>query len=491
MKRRAMTSKPFRCIHAIYSRSRAFTGIIAALTFTAMPACAGDKDISASAKKPNIILILTDDAGYADFGFQGSDVMKTPHIDKLASSSMKFDQAYVTAAVCGPSRAGLLTGRYQQRFGFEENNVPGYMSLSSKLTGSEMGLPLNQKTLADWLKGMGYKTGLVGKWHLGSADKYHPHKRGFDEFIGFRGGARSYYAHDESHFENRPEDRWERGFGQFKEPTKYLTDVMGEEASDFIKRNKSEPFFLMLSFTAVHTPMEATPEDLEQFPELTGKRQTVAAMNLAMDRAVGDVLSSLDQAGLTENTLVVFTNDNGGPSDTNVSDNSPLSGTKANHLEGGIRVPMLMRWPNVIKAGESYKLPVSTLDLLPTFFEAAGGNIAELPEVDGVSLLPFISEQNTGRPHQTLYWKKEGRGAIRDGDWKLVRFPDRPPYLFKLTDDEAELSDLSGKYPEKVRDLNKKLFEWELGLERPLWMLKREYEGLAMDRMDSFHEIHE
>ncbi len=461
------------------------SGLVTVFAALSVHACAQLPQSSNEERPPNIILILADDAGYADFGFHGSPDFLTPNLDAFAAQSVLFQQAYVTAAVCGPSRAGLLTGRYQQEFGYEENNVPGYMSLSGKFTGHEMGLPLDQVTMAQRLSNLGYRTGLIGKWHQGNADQFHPLKRGFDEFIGFRGGARSYYAYADDHFSSRPEDRWEHGFGVFQEPEGYLTDVMGAEAKAFIQRNQDQPFFLFLSLTAVHTPMEAKPEDLARFPDLKGKRKTLAAMGLAMDRAIGDVLTELDARGLSENSLVVFTNDNGGPSDTNVSNNTPLSGTKANHLEGGIRVPMLIRWPERLEAGARYGHPVSTLDLLPTFLAAAGGD-GSLPELDGVDLLPFLSAQSSNRPHDTLYWKKENRAAIRSGDWKLLRFPDRPAELYDLSKDLSETQNLAREHPELVSHLYEKLFEWELTLERPLWMLRREYEGLAMDRMDTY-----
>ena len=436
-------------------------------------------------EKPNIIVILSDDAGYADFGFQGSKIMKTPHLDKLESEAIHFKQAYVTAAVCGPSRAGILTGKYQQRFGYEENNVPGYM-INSALDGDEMGLPLDQKTIANYLKDLGYKTALIGKWHQGNADKYHPTKRGFDDFYGFRGGARSYFEYNGENPNYRKEDYLERGFGNFEESKKYLTEAFADEAISYVNNNKNNPFFLMLSFNAVHTPMEAKNEDLKQFPNLEGKRKQVAAMTLALDRACGRVFDELDKLGLTDDTLVIFTNDNGGPSNTNASNNYPLSGTKANHLEGGIRVPFLMRYPKQITKNSSFDFPVSTLDLLPTFYKLAGGNDKDLKDVDGVDLMPFIHKKTTDRPHQTLYWKKENRATVRDGDWKLLRFPDRPAELYNIKEDISESHDLANKYPEKVKELYKKLFTWELTLTRPLWQLKREYEGKAMERMDNY-----
>ncbi|MCR9064039.1 MAG: sulfatase-like hydrolase/transferase [Cytophagales bacterium] len=319
-----------------------------------------------SQKTPNILMLFADDAGYADFGFQGSKVMKTPNLDRLAKQGMLFKQAYVSDPTCGPSRAGLLTGKYQQRFGFEENNVPGYMSAVSAADGIEMGLPVEEKTIADYLKTLGYKSAIFGKWHQGGADRFHPLKRGFDEFVGFRGGARDYFA-----YETPPADvqnKLEYGFNNFQEPQKYLTDLLAEEAIAFMEKNKQHPFFAYVAFNAVHTPMDATEEDLAMFPELTGRRKQVAAMTLALDRACGEILDYLDESGLAENTLVIFTNDNGGPVDHNASVNLPLAGAKATHLEGGIRVPFLMRWPGKVEAGSEYEYPVSTLDLLPTFF---------------------------------------------------------------------------------------------------------------------------
>lgn len=466
---------------------------LAAIACAALASCqmlnvTSNAEVSAEAaksEKPNILVILSDDAGYADFGFHGSKIMKTPRLDAFAKQSMKFSQAYVTAAVCGPSRAGLYTGKYQQRFGYEENNVPGFMSASGAL-GDDMGLPLDEVTIGDYLKAEGYYTGIIGKWHLGNADRFHPLKRGFDYFFGFRGGARSYFELSAAEIEKKPEDQLERGFGKFEKPQKYLTDQFADEAIDFINRERSEPFFLMLSFTAVHGPMEATEADLAAFPKLKGKRKTLAAMNLAMDRAIGNVLDELDAKGLSDNTLVIYTNDNGGPSDNNASVNSPLRGTKANHLEGGIRVPFLMRWPNVVEENSTFSDPISTLDLLPTFVAAAEGNLGGLDDVDGVNLIPHVRGATKQAPHDILFWKKENRGAVREGDWKLLRFPDRPAELYNIAEDESELNNLANLYPEKVRDMYQKLFDWELTLERPLWQLKRKYEGAAMKRMDDY-----
>ncbi|MCU4676260.1 sulfatase [Catenovulum sp. 2E275] len=446
-------------------------------------------------KQPNILFILADDAGYHDFGFHGSQTMNTPNLDQLAKQGILFTNAYVSAAVCGPSRAGILTGKYQQKFGYEENNVPGYMSASG-ITGDDMGLPLEQKILPQYLKELGYTTALIGKWHQGNADRFHPTKRGFDYFYGFRGGARSYFPFGENNPNYRPEDYLEEGFGNFKESPRYLTDALVDKTIAFIQQSHSnktqtaKPFFAFLSLTAVHAPMEAEEADLAQYPNLQGKRKTLAAMTLSMDRAIGRLLNKLDQLNLADNTLVVFTNDNGGPTDHTAANNAPLSGTKANHLEGGIRVPFIMRWPTKLPKQQVYSQPVITLDLLPTFYQAAGGHSQQLADIDGVNLLPYLTNNRktklSERPHQALYWKKENRAAIRDGDWKLLRYPDRPAELYNLVEDQSEKVNLAQHYPEKVVDLYKKLFAWELTLERPLWQLKRQYEGDAMQRMDKF-----
>jgi len=442
--------------------------------------------LPAQDRLPNIVFLFADDAGYADFGFQGSKTMRTPNLDKLAERGVRFQQAYVSHPTCGPSRAGILTGRYQHRFGFEENNVPGYMSAVSAADDQEMGLPLTEKTMGDYLKSLGYRTGYFGKWHQGGADRFHPLKRGFDEFYGFRGGARDYFPYAED--PKRVENKLERNFGDFQEHEGYLTDVLGEETASFIERHQDQPFFAFLAFNAVHSPMHATPEDLAEFPEMEGKRQKVAAMTLAMDRACGVVLDKLEDLGLAENTIVVFTNDNGGPSNANASSNYPLSGVKSTYLEGGIRVPFLLSWPARVEAGIEYDHPISTLDLLPTFFAAGGAAATDVRPADGVDLLPFLTGAAFGRPHQRLFWKRDVRAVVRDGDWKLIRFGDRPAELYYLPDDVSEENNLAATQPERVRELFKTLFDWEMSLERPRWLLKRKYERLDVERRIEYRD---
>jgi len=410
--------------------------------------------------KPNIVLILSDDAGYADFSMNGCKEFSTPNIDSIARRGVRFTQGYMTASVCSPSRAGLLTGRYQQRFGHE-------MNIGSHLPSERpefIGLRPDQVTIADVLKKAGYYTGAVGKWHLGSLPKYHPCNRGFDEFYGFLGGGSSYFL----------ERRRNATFRNFKkvEIEPYLTDAFGDEACAFIRRNKDRPFFLYLAFNAVHTPMMAKKEDMAGYEGIRNKkRRILAGMTKALDRQVGNVLETLRELGLEENTLLFFLNDNGGAVFYNASRNSPLNGKKGTFLEGGIRVPFLIQWPAALPGGMTYEYPVSALDVLPTAAAAAG---APLPKgrkhkLDGVDLLPYLRGEKKDRPHRTLYWRRGFQAAIRQGDMKLIRLPDRLPLLFDLSKDVSEQHDLLLEKPDLAQALMKKLFQWESTLTWPAW----------------------
>ncbi len=444
----------------------------------------------AQGQAPNIVLIFLDDAGYADFGFHGSTEAQTPHLDRLAAQGVRFTQAYVSASVCGPSRAGLLTGRYQQRFGYYEVNVPGIMSPNGKLVGDDMGLPLDQTTIADALGDLGYRTMAIGKWHLGNAPRYHPLERGFDEFFGFQAGDRPYFARENL----TASERLQRGREEVPEPKAYLTDVFADEAAAFIERNAGkQPFFLYLALNAPHAPMQAIEADLARFAHVSDrKRRTYLAMLYAADRAVGRVLEALEKSGAASNTLVVFSNDNGGPNDENAAVNTPLAGVKGTALEGGIRIPTLMRWPaGSWRTGSLYDAPIILLDLFPTFIAAAGGRPETYPLLDGVNLLPYLQGRLTGRPHDILYWLNNQGAAIRAGDWKLLRFPDRPAQLFDLSVDPEERHDRASNQPELVRLLYGMLFNWELHNVRPLWMLEVHTDGHAMQRVNRYQNLEE
>lgn len=347
----------------------------------------------ATEDKPNIILIFSDDAGFADFSLNGNKLIQTPNIDAIAANGVQFTNAYVSAPVCSPSRAGLLTGRYQQRFG-HEYNIGGNFDNNDP---DSIGIAVVERTIADYLQDEGYHTGLIGKWHLGEKPQFHPNSRGFDEFYGMLKGSSPYRnGLAKNIFRNsEPVD-------PFSLP--YLTDAFGNEAVDFIERNKQQPFFLFLSFNAPHGPLQAKKKYLEDArPSFqTEQRAINAAMTRSLDENVGKVMAQLKALGLEENTLVIFTNDNGGAMPYNASLNAPFSGTKGTFLEGGIHVPFVAQWPEKIKAGTVYENQIITLDVLPTAVAAAGGTIAD--NIDGVDFIPFLTKSNSAaRPHEDLY----------------------------------------------------------------------------------------
>ena len=418
---------------------------------------------SQAGDKPNILFIVGDDMGYADVGFHGCKDIPTPNLDALAASGVRFTNGYVSGPYCSPTRAGLLTGRYQQRFGHEFNP-----------SGSS-GLPTTETTIADRLKAAGYVTGLIGKWHLGSQEAMQPQKRGFDEFFGFLGGAHSYF--DVS--------KILRGKDEVKE-LDYTTDAFGREAARFIEKHKSQPWFLYLAFNAVHTPMHATDDRLAKFPDVQDKqRRTYAAMMLAMDEAIGAVRKQLVDSQLDQNTLVVFISDNGGPTmrgvTVNGSSNSPLRGSKRTTLEGGIRVPFIISMPGHIKPG-TYESPVIQLDLTATALAlATGADIQPEWKLDGVNLQPFLKGDNKATPHDALYWRFGEQMAIRQGDFKLVRYdrnadsqtgakqPVTAVKLYNLREDVNETKDLAAAEPGKVKELQSKWDVWNTSNVRPLW----------------------
>lgn len=427
----------------------------------------------ADGKRPNIVVLITDDMGYADLGYHGNEDFPTPNIDALAASGVRFTDGYVSGLYCSPTRAGFLTGRYQQRFGHEWNPAGG----------PGLGLPTSEATIADRLKAAGYATGLVGKWHQGTDADHHPRKRGFDEFFGFLGGAHTYFA-------EKTENIY-RGTEVVREEA-YLTDAFAREAVAFIDRRKDkpEPFFLEVAFNAVHTPMDATDDRLAKFSAISDPtRRTYAAMLTALDEAVGAIVEKLRASGLEDDTLIAYFNDNGGPTmlgtTQNGSRNDPFRGSKRTSLEGGVRVPFLLSWKGKLPAGAAYRKPVIQLDVLPTALAAAGVEAKPEWKLDGVDLLPFLTGANPGSPHEALFWRMGSQAAVRKGDWKLVRYDstlDQPgarsnaakvevtPFrLYNLARDPGEARDLSAEDPEKVKELLAAFESWDAQLVAPLW----------------------
>ncbi len=411
-----------------------------------------------NARQPNIILIVADDLGYGDLGVQGCQDIPTPYIDSIAKNGVRFTNGYVSAPVCSPTRAGLLTGRYQQRFGHEFNPGPAAEA------DEKFGLPLSETTLAQRLKSLGYTTGMFGKWHLGYQPQFHPMQRGFAEFFGFLGGAHSYV-----NASDRAANPILRGSERITNMS-YTTDEFARETVSFIERHQREPFFIYLPFNAVHAPMDAIEKYRARVTAISDpKRRTYAAMLAALDDGVGNVLNKLRALKLEENTLVMFISDNGGPTPQTTSRNTPLRGFKGQVLEGGIRVPFLMQWKGKLVAGKVYDFPVIALDLAPTALAAANGKITSEAKFDGVNLLPFLTGEKKGAPHDRLYWRMGDQSAMRSGDWKLVQFGEQRA-LYNLANDIGEKNDLTTTQPEKLKELQAGWQQWNAQLSAPQWI---------------------
>jgi arylsulfatase A-like enzyme len=427
---------------------------------------------AADARKPNIIVILADDLGYADLGCQGSKDVISPHMDSLAANGVRCTAGYVSAPQCCPSRAGLMTGRYQNRFGYETNDET-----------KKGGLPLGERTMADRLKTAGYVTGMVGKWHLGDGENRRPYQRGFDEAFWHANGGVLFPDKKTGFIGNL-----QRGAEPLQE-REYSTDAFGREAAAFIERHQREPFFLYVAFVPPHWPMEAKPEHLAQFtnvPDL--HRRTMLGMMASLDENVGRVLATLRETKLEENTLIFFLSDNGGATGKprrqpdaafqygqNASKNEPCRGVKGELLEGGIRVPFLVQWKGRLPKGKTYDLPVISLDVLPTALAAAGVEPQPDWNLDGTDLLPFLTGEKESAPHDALYWRfrfpsakpAESRWAIRQGDWKLVKNAAEPVSLYHLATDIGETRDLAAEQHERVARLKKAYQAWDAQNQEP------------------------
>jgi arylsulfatase A-like enzyme len=404
-----------------------------------------------AADRPNIVLIVADDLGYADVSFNPlhPKEVTTPNLDTLAKAGVVFRQGYVTGHVCSPTRAALMTGRYQQRLGLYTAGEAG------------SGVPMQEKIFPQFLKPAGYTSMQVGKWHLGPTPEWSPALRGFDEVFGFLGrGAHDYFKL------NDLEDPIYRGTAPVRLDG-YLTDHLGDEAVAFIERQKENPFFLYLAFNAVHTPLQAPADEVAKFNTGNPNRNTLLAMGKRMDDAIGRVLEKLKQEGLWENTLIFFISDNGGPL-AQSANNAPLRGGKHMDYEGGIRVPFLVCWPAKLKSGES-QIVASALDILPTALAAAGVSGPTDTPLDGTDLLPLLLDEAAPKP-RTLFWSSgsvDGWWAVRSGDWKLVGEKAKVS-LFDLSQDVSEKSDLAPTMPEKVIELTKLHDAWLAEMANPI-----------------------
>ena len=439
-------------------------------------------------EKPNIVFIMVDDLGWTDTGFNGSDYYETPYMDQLAQEGANFTQAYSASAVCSPTRASVITGKYPARIRLTTHipsmaknwnmGVPpenAEFTLDHPASRKQSGipnrnyLPLKETTIAEMLKKAGYRTGYVGKWHLGH-DAYHPVKQGFDWQAGVSnwGQPMSYYS---------PYQRSVKGIihriaslQEGLQEGEYLTDRLGREAVGFIQQNKRKPFFLQIAFYSVHTPIQPPKEKVPSFEQKkkteNHQNASYAAMISKVDENIGHVLGTLKELGLEENTMVVLYSDNGGF--LRVTSNKPLRKGKGYAYEGGIRVPLVIKFPGMIKEGQTINVPVTSVDFLPTFCAAAGIVIEPGQQLDGKNILP-VSKNDKASLERSLYWHfPHYRGddivpysIIRHGDWKLIKRYDGKEFeLFNLEEDLSERVDLSVEMPDKVLALNNKLEEW-------------------------------
>ncbi|MCC7337691.1 MAG: sulfatase-like hydrolase/transferase [Pirellulaceae bacterium] len=431
--------------------------LLSAVVVSTTPAAvAADKE-----RPPNVIVFFSDDQGYDDVSFQGSDEIPTPHIDALAREGVICTDGYVTAHYCVPSRAGLLTGRHQARFGFE---ISGW--------NKNMGMPVEETTIADGLSANGYATIAIGKWHLGQLPQFRPLARGFTDHYGFYGGGRSYLPLSESigvPFIPKDPQAVElyRNLDKVDDPP-LVTTAFGEAAVEYIEEHKDDPFFIYLAFNAPHLPLQAPQRDLDRFPNLTGGRKTYAAMIAAMDDAIGQVTEKLKREGLEEETLIFFLTDNGGHTTAVGASNAPLRGQKSTVYEGGIRVPFVVKWTGHLPAGTTYTKPVSSLDIAATSYALANVEIDPKRPLDGVDLIPYLTGANTELPHPTLYWRIGPDYAMRDGDWKLTA-QDGKAEVYHLSEDISESQNLAEQRPELLAKLQAKYDEWSAQMMDPIY----------------------
>lgn len=467
----------------------------------------GPSESPAGERPPNIIVIVVDDLGYNDISLHGGVAggrVQTPNIDALAQQGVQIEQGYAANATCSPSRAAIMTGRYATRFGFEFTSAPvafaRYLShgtpdalrrpifhedrVAAVPPLQTLGLPPEEITLAEHLRGAGYHTLHIGKWHLGEAPDLRPESQGFDESLGFMAGAAMFMPRNDPDVVNAylpfdPIDRFlwanlpyavEYNGGQRFAPRGYLTDYFTEEAVAAIAANRNRPFFLYLAYNAPHTPLQASREDYEALADIEDHTERVyGAMILALDRGVGRIMQTLREQGLDENTLVIFTSDNGGAWYAGLPNlNRPFRGWKATFFEGGIRTPFFVRWPARLPPGGRIAGPATHIDIFATAAAAAGRPATHA--LDGVNLLPFLAGQSQSPPHDVLFWRSGPYRVVRAGDWKLqvAETPNRV-WLFNLREDPTEEHDLSAQYPARVAELRALIEAQNAAMPAPLW----------------------
>ena len=428
--------------------------------------------------QPNILVVLCDDLGYNDVGFNGSADIKTPQMDDLAKKGTILSSAYVVHPFSGPSRAALMTGRYPHMIGAQYN-----LPANSEIIGK--GVPVHERFISNELQDAGYITGIVGKWHLGALPQYHPNKRGFDDFYGFLGGGHNFFPEQYLAAYDRQKAAGQKVIFEYLLPLEhngkevrekeYLTDALSNEAIRFVKESsdKNKPFFLYLSYNAPHVPLEAKKEDMEVFSYIKDKdRRTYAAMVYAVDRGVGEIVKALKANNQYENTLIVFFSDNGGNVDHGAS-NFPLKGTKGDTWEGGYRTPMFFHWPNVVPAGRVYEFPITALDFYPTFVGLAGAKLPSCKKVDGKDIWKSFIAGTNAREGEMIYSVRYRYGycdvGARKDDWKITRTGNEPWQLFNIKEDLGEKNNMGYRYPERMQEMINETEVWTRNHIEPLW----------------------
>ena len=470
---------------------------------------------SNSEELPNIIIILADDLGWNDISFYGGGLgngaVQTPNIDRIAAEGVHFSNGYAGNATCAPSRAALLTGRYPTRYGFEftpgpasamnmmatfdshrEQLHPGYFleeNLSDFPPFEEQGVPTTEILLPEILASKDYHSILLGKWHLGESEGYTPNDRGFDEFLGFLAGAAMFAEYDDpamiksiQEFDGIDQFLWPNltfavryNKEQRFKPDEYMTDYLSHQAVRTIEANKDRPFFMYLSYNAPHTPLHAMKSDYDSLSMIESHTERVyGAMMLSLDRGIGKVIDAVEAAGISDNTLIIFSSDNGGADYVGLPNlNAPYRGWKMTFFEGGTHVPFFMRWPNRIEAGSEYQRPVAHIDIFSTIAAAAEVSVPTDREIDGVDLLPFVTGDRSEDPHEAIFWRTGTYRAVRSGDWKLqLSDPDETPFLYNLAVDPTEQNNLAATLPMELKRLKNMIQEgmsnWQPPLRPPL-----------------------
>lgn len=458
--------------------------ILVLSVLTVLISCSGVKSQSVKltenkSTRPNIIIVMTDDMGYNDVGFNGSKDIMTPEIDKLASGGTICTSGYVAHSFCGPSRAGLLTGRYPHEFG-SQFNLPAN---SEESVGE--GIPLSEKFISSVLQESGYQTGVIGKWHLGAVEGYEPKDRGFDHFYGFLGGGHNYFPEDYVAKYNQQKAAGNKHIWEYLKPLQrngvevtedeYLTDELSDDAISFVTETSKndKPFFLYLSYNAPHTPLEAKEEDMQKFSHIKDKaRRTYAAMVYAVDRGVGELVEALKATNQYDNTLIVFLSDNGGRTDQGAN-NYPLRGVKGDTYEGGFRVPMFFHWPNKIPAGKKFDYPVTALDFYPTFTSLANAKIPQGKQLDGKNIWNDLVKGENPRKGEMIFAMRHRNGfsdvGVRMDEWKATKAYNSSWKLYNINDDMGEKNDLSSKYLEQLKIMVAGAENWSKKHTEPKW----------------------